>query len=253
MLSWSAKRQLTIIGIGALVVLVIIVLPSFFIFYKAPTCFDGKQNQGEGAVDCGGPCQLLCKSETLDPIVRWQRVFPVSKGVYNAVAYVENPNFNSGIRSVPYLFKVYGTDNLIVYERRGQTFIPPRKVFAIFETGIITGERTPARTTFEFTSPLSWQRGISFNPEIRIKDKIIQSEESSPRLEATLENPNVIDIANVEVVAIVYDLLGNAMASSKTIVDNLSKDNNAHVVFTWPEPFSSKSAKIELIYRVLPR
>ena len=27
-----------------------------------PSCMDGIQNQGEGGVDCGGPCAMLCSS-----------------------------------------------------------------------------------------------------------------------------------------------------------------------------------------------
>ena len=131
MVSWSTRRKsLYIIG-TMLVFLFALALPVWFVTYKAPSCTDGLKNQGELGIDCGGPCSLLCKAHALDPIVRWQRAFKVKDGVYNALAYVENPNLDSGVRKISYRFKLYDSGNLLIYERQGSTFIPPKKIFGI--------------------------------------------------------------------------------------------------------------------------
>lgn len=89
---WVAKRKL-FYGIFSIVALVLVIgVPLFFVLYKTPTCFDGKQNQNEKGIDCGGVCTRLCSSDIANPIVLWQRSFVVTDGVYNAVAYVQNPN-----------------------------------------------------------------------------------------------------------------------------------------------------------------
>ena len=58
-------------SIVILAIILIVGLPAFLLLYKAPTCFDGKQNQGEGGIDCGGPCVKLCPSAFLPPEVIW--------------------------------------------------------------------------------------------------------------------------------------------------------------------------------------
>ena len=87
MLSWGAKRKILI----ALVVCAIAAAGIFWYVahsvYRPPSCTDGKKNQGEAGVDCGGPCARLCKVVSLPPIVHWQRAFPVTESVYNVVAY----------------------------------------------------------------------------------------------------------------------------------------------------------------------
>src|SRR3989344_2789665 len=141
MISWSTRRKsIYIIGI-LLCFLFALLLPILFVTYKAPSCTDGLKNQGELGVDCGGPCTLLCKANALDIVVHWQRAFKVKNGVYNALAYIENPNLDSGVGKIFYRFKLYDSDNILIYERQGETFIPPKKIFGIFESNIMTGAR----------------------------------------------------------------------------------------------------------------
>lgn len=251
MLSWSLRRQLLIAGIAILFVLFVIALPTFFVVYRAPSCSDGKQNQKEAGVDCGGPCSLLCKAAALQPIVHWQRVFPATGGVWNALAYVENPNLASGVRRIGYLFKLYDAGNILIAERRGETDIPPRKVFGIFEGGISVGERTPTRVAFEFTEAPPWDKTVSPNPELRISDHALSRLDTSPRLDATLSNANLFSVLNIEVVAVVYDGEGNAIAASRTQVGKLAPKTSVPLVFTWPSPFPGRPSRVETVYRVL--
>lgn len=253
MVSWSTKRQLTVIAIITAFVLFLIALPTFLVVYEAPTCVDGKQNQGEFGVDCGGPCALLCEAEALQPIVRWQRVFPVTSGVFNAVAYIENPNLDSTAKDVPYRFRIYDAENVLVYEREGRAYIPPRKVFGIFEDGFLAGERTPVRALFEFTEQPVWVKTDYKEPDLRFLSRTLSEERTAPRLDAVLENRTLERILNIEVVAIVYDGAGNAIGASRTIVDSLPKSGTHSLVFTWPRPFSGAPSKTELLYRVLSK
>ncbi|PIQ92098.1 MAG: hypothetical protein COV70_01380 [Parcubacteria group bacterium CG11_big_fil_rev_8_21_14_0_20_39_22] len=252
MVSWSAKRKITIISILSGMLVVFIALPIFFVLYKAPTCFDGKQNQGESGVDCGGSCSLLCEAEALEPIVHWQRAFKVTDGVYTATAYVENPNLDSSSQNVPYSFKLYDSNNILISERKGRTFIPVKKSFAIFEDTILTGEREPVRTFFEFLDEPVWNKTEVIDPPIRIKSRILTQEETSPRIDAVVENITLNPVSNIEVVAIIYNSAGNSIATSRTKVDRVGGFDSAPIVFTWPEPFKDPVSRIETIFRVIP-
>ena len=67
----------------------------FFYYYQPATCRDGKQNQEEDGVDCGGPCSLICDAQSATPIVSWVRFFKIQDGFYNVASFVENPNAKS--------------------------------------------------------------------------------------------------------------------------------------------------------------
>ncbi len=251
MVSWSTRRQVFYIGAAICVFLFTLALPTFFVTYKAPSCSDGVKNQGELGIDCGGPCSVLCKATALDLIVHWQRAFKVKDGVYNALAYVENPNLDSGIDSISYLFKLYDKDNLLIYERRGKTFVPAKKIFGIFESNIITGTRVPARTFFEFSQTPVWRKEYNREAALAVTNRLLSSEGDLPRLTASLENHDIDALYNIEVVAIVYDEDDNAIAASRTIVDSVGKGASQPLVFTWPEAFAVPATRVELLYRVL--
>jgi hypothetical protein len=57
----------------------------------------------------------------------------------------------------------------------------------------------------------------------------------------------------VEVVAIVYDDVGNAFAASKTFVDFIDKQSVQHVTFTWPQVFKKAISRVELIPVINPK
>lgn len=251
MVSWSTKRQFFYISAVIIVFLFAVALPTFYVTYTAPSCSDGKQNQNELGVDCGGPCVVLCKSAALDLIIHWQRAFEVKDGIYNAVAYIENPNLDSGASEAQYLFKFYDKDNLLIYERRGTTFIPPKKIFGIFESNINAGSRVIARTFFEFSKPPILKKQAITEPNFVISNRLMNEDGDFPRLTALLENRSNIDVDSIEVVAILYDESGNAMSSSRTIVDLVKRGGSVPITFTWPNKFINPVTRTELLYRVI--
>ncbi len=238
MISWSTKRKLTYASIGIGILLVVVIVPLFFIFHKTPTCFDNKQNGDERGVDCGGSCQLLCSFEAIDPVVVWSRAFKVVPGVYTAVAYVENPNINSQA-TVAYEFKLYDKNNVLIGTRTNRAFIPKNKVFAIFEPNLNTGTSTPARVAFRFTEKPVWSRVIAQSPDISVVEKRLSQEQTMPRIDARIENRSAAPQGNIETVAIVYDDKENAIGASRTFIDRLDVNESADVVFTWPAAFQS--------------
>lgn len=251
MVSWSTKRQFLYIGGAIIVFLFALALPTFIVVYKAPSCTDNKLNQGEEGIDCGGPCTLLCKASALDMIVHWQRSFKVKAGVYNALAYVENPNRESGVTSINYHFEFYDNNNVLIYERRGRTFIPPKKIFGIFESNITTGTRIPVTTFFEFSEEPLWRKDYQQEGSISMTNEVLSDDNGLPRLSAVLENRGNESVSNIEVVAVVYDASRNAVGVSRTMVDSVAKGGTSQLNFTWPEAFVSPATRLELLYRIL--
>jgi len=216
-------------------------------FYKPPTCFDGKQNQTEQGVDCGFPCSSVCSFQTMEPVVLWSRVFKLTNDVYNAMALVENANSEAEAFGVPYSFKVYDDKNVLIYERIGKVDLLANSTVPIFERTIVTGERTPQRTFFEFSEEIKWEKAIKEQPDLFVKNKELSYDNGKPRLNVTIENQTLKSFNNIEITAIVFDKEGNAINVSQTIINSLPKSSSEDVVFTWSEPFVSEPGRTTII------
>jgi hypothetical protein len=248
-MSWARRRQ-TLYGGGALIFFVLVVgLPLFFFFYTTPTCTDGIKNQKEVAIDRGGPCPLLADTQVQKEAILWTRAFKVADGVYNAVAYVDNPNFDAGISDIPYSLKLFDANNILVAERKGRTYILPNGITPVFEGGIETGERVPARAFFTFLEMPLWKRMEQTQGGLSIGTRILSNEDTLPRVDATIRNDSFEDIFDIEVVVTLFDSAGNAIHSSRTVLNLLASQSSQSVVFTWPEPFPAPISRIEIIPR----
>lgn len=241
-MDWATRRKIQYLSILVAGIIVFFVIPFYAFIYKAPTCFDNLKNGDETGVDCGGACKLICSSQIAEPISRWDpRVFKVSEGTYSVLAYLENPNVTAEVVSAPYTFKLYDKDNILVTERSGTTFIPRGQTFALYEPNISTGERVPTRATFEFGKNLTWVKNVAPQSDITVTSKALSREDSTPRVDAVVINNGTTLIPHIEFVAIVYDGAGNAIGASKTFVDDLVRGSTKSLVFTWPQPFTTKS------------
>ncbi|MEI7777781.1 MAG: hypothetical protein WCI52_04220 [bacterium] len=257
---WAQRKQFTYISVFLLIVVVILSVPFYYYFIRhQDTCFDGIQNQNEEGIDCGGICTKVCTLSSQAPLVHWQRFFRVTDGVYSAAAEVENPNVNVYAESVPYRFRFYDDNGVMIAERTGNTFMLPNTIFPIFESGIQTGQRTPIRVSFEFLSnTIDWQKKPYQLPRLVIIDQTLASSTSasatsSAKIEATIQNQSDFSATNIEVVALVFDVNDNAIASSHTVVDQIGARSATKVTFTWPTAFSVPVSKIEIVPKVLPR
>lgn len=247
MLSWAAKRKTLYALVFVTVGLLFIAAPTTYVLYRAPTCGDGKQNQSEQGVDCGGPCTNLCQEKELEPIVLWQRSFEVGPGAHTVVAYVQNPNIDSAAIQVPYLFRLYNSEQLLIGERTGRIDLPPNTSFPIFEANVPSGKQIPARVSFEFRAKPYWVRQKGVFPDVRINKVVLSRENANPLLSAEIENKGLNAYNRVPVIAILYDTAGNAVAASRTVLDSIEGQSSQPVVFTWPKPFGTIISEKEIV------
>jgi hypothetical protein len=248
-MSWASRRRSTYLGIVFIIIIALLAGLFFLFFNKPPTCADGKQNGEEQGIDCGGLCEKVCKTQIVDLVLLWSRSFKVSDGIYNSVAYVENPNSKAQVSEISYTLKLFDNQNILVAERKGKTFISPGGITPIFEGGISTGQRLPVRTFFELSEIPKWSQVYDDKSPISVSEIKLSREDSSPRIDAILSNSSVRDISDIEVVAVVFDAIGNAIAVSATFIDLLSNRSSQNIVFTWPNKFNSPVSRIEIIPR----
>lgn len=246
MISWSFKRQLLYLAMPLFLVLVVSAYIFFNYVYASPTCFDAVKNGDETGRDCGGSCQLLCTSDSLRPVVRWSESFAVTDSVWNAGAYVENPNINSESPKATYIFKLYDEKNNLITEVNGETFIPKNKKFLVFYPSINTNGKVVKRTEFEFTGPLTWLTAKGQTPDLKITHGAIEKGSTTPLISGKVENTGAIAAGALELSVIVYDGRGNAIGASRTYVDGVAPRTEAPFGFTWPRAFKETQAVCEV-------
>lgn len=255
-MSWARRRKLIYIGSIIILFLLIVVLPIVIYYYKPPTCFDGKQNQDELGVDCGGVCTLLCPAQYAPLNVLWSRFSKVSDGVYNVLAYIENPNINAGANNLRYVFRLYDDKGILLKERYGQTFAPASKAMAIFEAEMQTGYKVPDRLDFSFISDAVWLKQENRETGLVVSQSVMSRLDSAPRLTATVSNKNIGTINNIEAIGVVYNNVGNTIAFSRTIIDSIAGKGSKEINFNWPKPFTLAEqndtyTRTEIIFKVL--
>jgi len=250
-MTWSQKRQFAIISA---ILTVFLILAAIFILPRLkehPTCLDGKQNQNEAGIDCGGPCEKLCSFQVSDILVRWVKALPVTGNFYNALVYIENQNLNAGLKNISYEFKFYDQNNILITERKGRTYVSQGGPSVIFEPAVDMKGFAPYRTTFRFTEEQVFYKENQNVSKIFIatEDKKLSDLDTSPKLQVVLSNESGFDLDNLEVAAILYNTKGNTIGFSKSFVESFPKNKKHKVFFTWLKPFGAEVTKIEILSR----
>ncbi len=249
-MSWASRRRTTYLGSIILFFALLIGIPiTNYILSIEPTCFDGAQNQDETAIDQGGPCLALDPLSLSPSATLWARSFKVRDGSYTAVAYIANPNLNAGATDVHYHVALYDSDNILVAERDGTTFIMPGGgITPVLITGLETGNRVAVHTIFQITERvIAWKRMMNPAAVLKIRDQKVSDTTTVPRITARVDNTSFAPLYNIVFVAVAFDPFGNSIAASRTALLELGPNSSSDITFTWPQPFSGKVGRVDII------
>ena len=131
-MDWSVKRRLTYL----LIVFAVIILAGILVWIwqrPEPSCEDGKRNQGEYDVDCGGPCARVCAFEVRPVREVWSRIFQVDDTRYDQVTLIKNPNSGYAARQLRYRVRVFDASDVLLTTREGTVFLNPQEEFFLFK------------------------------------------------------------------------------------------------------------------------
>ncbi len=250
-LEWRTRRKGVFVSFFVAIVL-IIAGSIMYVLIPAPSCTDGRLNQDEEQIDCGGSYCVPCMSEKADDLlVLWTRFFEVRPGVYDTASLVENINLTLGARAISYMFELYDAEGVRIVSRRGTTYSLPNKQFLIFSAGLETGIRTPRRVVLRI-EPFAWE----LVPEQALPVIVSRTERDfdrdRPRLIAALTNSALYALENIDVAVIISDASRNAIAVAEARVSRLPDSGTAEAAFTWPHPFSGAPVNVEFFVRQKP-
>lgn len=245
-MSWGSQRKTSIILVLLAIGLTIVAVTAIAIFYEAPSCRDGKQNQDETGVDCGGSCTYLCRASVQEPSLRFVKYLPSVNGRTDVIAYIDNPNPRAAIENARFSVSLYDNEGVTVATKVGTVDLPPSSTVPVFIPGFTTGYRTLARAFLLFDEEtIRW-----YTPKTELANvtasKIVFQGGEAPRITADITNQEYEPLYNVTVVATVFDAKNNAIAASASVVD-LEARGTTPVVFTWNAAFTGTPARTEVL------
>ncbi len=244
---WASRRQFIIVSIVVGVIVAVVAVTLVSVFYKAPSCTDTKQNQGETGVDCGGPCSHLCTVAVAPPSVRFVRQLTPIQGRTDVIAYIDNTNTSAAMKGARFTVTLYGSDNIVLAKKTETIDLPPKSTVPVFIPNFYTGFQTAARAflVFDETS-FNWYRYTDDRPVLSSKNAVL-SQGDAPRLSANIYNPTAYTLYRVPVIATVFDSQNNAIAASATLLLTIPPMGTAPAIFTWNSPFPTSAAKEDVV------
>jgi hypothetical protein len=234
------------------VYLVIFSLLGLLIYHwlkPAPTCTDGKKNQNETGVDCGGVCSP-CKKvlETQDLIIKEKAFVPGGQGSYDAMMRVSNPNNQIAGSSFSYDLKLEDAGGNVLAERSGESFILPKESKYIIETSLET-DKIPAQIEASISNP-RWEEFFDYErPELNIYDRkydLISSGVGYSEAFGLFRNESPFDFNSVKINVVLRDANGKPIAFNKTEMNTINAGEQRDFRLLWPVNFPGDVQGVEM-------
>lgn len=220
--------------------------------FKPPeTCIDGKKNQNETGVDCGGVCGACVIEPVLEDIrvteSAW--VFGGKGNEYDIVAKISNPNNDYGASSVSYTFRVFDASGISLAEKTGTSFILPKEEKYLVETSLpLSG--TPSRIEVTL-GEVAWEKfaGYKERPALDVYNKTFERISSGVgfgQAKGLVANNSPFDFTNIGIVVVLRDGGSRVVALQKTDMQTLRSGEQRDFTLKWPDPFPGDVEKVEV-------
>ncbi len=215
-----------------------------------PTCFDGKQNQNEEGVDCGGVCgacaAILPDLENME--IQESAIVYGGPGRYDVLAKLYNPNFEYGARSFAYTFAIKDENGQVLAERQGYGFILPRETKYVIETQLAS-EALPKKISFEIRD-VQWQKLEDYKekPTLSIRNQQYNQVSSGPffsEAKGLLINESPYDFESVIIKVVLRDAENKPIALNSTEMRTIVSGERRDFRLVWPTAFPSEYASME--------
>lgn len=243
------KKRLLII----LVFLLIFSLGSYFLYkiiVPEDSCFDGKQNQNEKNVDCGGvcsPCRDL--SQVQNPVALEREFVFGGNNTYDGLIKLSNPNNSVGSPSFSYKAVLRDGNGNVIDEKSGDSFILPAETKYLTLTGFaVAKEVNPAELDFEIMQ-ISWEEFTKYQkPQLGIYSKRFNllSDIVGGEAYGVLRNESGFDFNLIKVNIVLRDGENKLVALNSTQLNTVRSGEERDFKLIWPYQLPGEVKNIEI-------
>jgi hypothetical protein len=246
----TRKKQAIIIAIFV-AVLLLFVFGLYLWLKPAPSCSDGKQNQNEIGVDCGGVCVDKCDKIVAQPLIVQERGF-VGIGVANRVdlySRITNPNNVFGSNKVQYEFIIKDAAGNVMATKKGSNYLLPAESKYIIENNIeVSG--TPNTIEFNVIDQV-WVEFTDYyeRPQLKVVNKQynqISSGVGFAETKGLLKNESPFNFNLINLNVILKDSTGNIIALNSTAMNTVKSGENRDFKALWLNRFPGEVLNVEV-------
>ncbi len=240
------------ISAGYLLFLGAVLFSVYYLFIRvAPTCSDGKQNQDEMGIDCGGICANQCEPplNAKDIVTREVAFVPADRGSYDVLARIYNPNDIAGASRFSYKLALRDASGGILAEQSGTSFILPQETKYLFEFHL-SAQARPAKATLEILE-VSWERfhGYTERPRVMVVKQAYERIRSGPGYGAAtglVINESQYDFRSLLVKVVLRDASGHPLAINSTEMLTMPSKSQRDFRLVWPAAFPGEVKSAEM-------
>lgn len=224
----------------------------YFLLRPNPTCLDGKQNQDETGIDCGGICANACiELVTGEPLViREVTALPVAENQYDVVARIYNPNNTVGAESFTYTVRLIDSNGIEVGKTSQTGWVLPQETKSLL-VFMLPAESKPTKATVEITD-IKWERLTNYDgrPKLGVYNKRYEETgrggEYGGVASGLVTNESGYDYRLVTVKVIARDTDGKPLAMNQTDLRTFLVGQQREFRLPWPQPFAGKIEMIDV-------
>lgn len=232
-----------------LLIFFLIGLTIYFANKPAPTCNDGKRNQKEEGVDCGGPCEPCPEVIVAENLkITESSLMPTSEGTFDLVAKIYNPNDLYGGENFNAVFSAKNAQGVPVGQLEVESFILPKQEKYVMAANVNFPE--PPSSLEISTADIGWEKFSSFSePEIIITNKeynLISSGVGYSELKGILRNNSPYDFKNIQLKAVLRDEGGAVVTVNSTDMQTILSREEREFRMFWPRSFPGEVRKVEV-------
>ena len=229
-------------------IFIAIATPIYFIVTARPTCTDGKKNQSEKGIDCGGPCHPCEKKIVTEDlqVIEKHFVFGGRRGVFDTVIKIDNPNSQYGVANFDYDIILVDQDGSTLSERTGRSFILPAESKYIIEQNLHT-DSNPKNIKFEIKN-IEWQKFSDYQaePKLSIYNKNYTEKDGKNEVFGLLKNESYFDFNSIEIDIVLRDKNGKPIALGKNEMRTVNSQEQRDFKIIWPYKFLDNATNVEI-------
>jgi hypothetical protein len=224
----------------------------FFFLYQTPTCLDGKRNQDETGIDCGGACGQYCIADLASQPLVITDVEALAYGATSsdAIGNITNKNTKAALRSGTYTFRASDQSGAVVAEATGKFSLLPGESRTVAELGLAVPQNQITKIELVITDE-DWVAFTDFTepPNILVVNQqfsLLAGQAGYAEARGLLQNSSPYDIRTLGIVVVVRDDTGKALSVNKTTMNTLQSGERRDFRLVWPQSFSGTPANTDM-------
>ena len=243
-------RRTKIVAVFAAIFLAL----AFFIYFMtrpAPSCSDGKQNQNEQGVDCGGVCAEKCDKPIIIDLSVAEKGFLPSGAVdeFDFYGNVRNPNNTFGGGKFKYEFILKDAQGNVLTTKEGYNFILPGESIYLVENNVAV-KGVPATIELKVTDAqwVEFQEHYE-KPQLKVVNKSygeIHSGVGFSEALGLLKNESPFDFSLIKLVIVLKDASDKIVAVNGTEMRTVRNGENRDFRALWFNRFPGEVINVEV-------